>query len=107
MWPEPLRRSKILEKTGFFPAGRGQLEKVGKTRGPNGDQLVAVMNQLFFCLFLGNKFYSLIEDSEIISPPSHSQPRWTVWQDWGSPAQGSGVLLGVIVTKEVFPWCSL
>ena len=48
MWPEPLRRSKILEKIGFFPAGRGQLEKVEKTRGPDGDQLVAVMNQLFF-----------------------------------------------------------
>jgi hypothetical protein len=28
---------EILEKIGFFPAGRGQLEKEGKTRGPDGD----------------------------------------------------------------------
>ena len=46
---------EILEKIGFFPAGRGQLEKVGKTRGPNGDQLVAVMNQLFFAFFGGGR----------------------------------------------------
>jgi hypothetical protein len=39
---------RFLRRLAFFPAGRGQLEKVEKTRGPDGDQLVAVMNQLFF-----------------------------------------------------------
>lgn len=109
IWPEPLGRSRIVKEIGFLPAGRGKVRKRRKDQGHNRDHLVPVMSQLLlflFCLFLTNQVPLFDWGPQDHQPPHPiPSPGGQCGNTGGSPAQGSGVLQGVIVTWEGFPWC--